>query len=120
MLSTKNQQFLSQGERLKYALDACGLSQADAAALVSVSAGQISKWVKNQNALTPMAALAFEYRTGFRSEWLLTGDGEMMVDTPPMPEDLKELAALWPRLTERERQYVLGVAQGMLAAKERE
>jgi len=26
---------------------------------------------------------------------------------------------LWPRLTEKQRQYVLGVAQGILAAGER-
>lgn len=117
MTSTKNDDFSTQGARLRFALNARNKSQADAAKMVLVTPGQISKWIKDQNALTGMAAVAFEYALGFNHSWLLTGEGNKEVERQFVPDDLKELAALWPQLSEKQRQYVLGVVQGMLAAE---
>ena len=117
MTSTKNQPFLTPGERLKYAFGQIGISQGEGAKAACVSAGQISKWILGQNELTEMAALAFQAALGISKRWLLQGEGDpLLVRFDYLPDDLKELADLWPRLNEKQRQYVLGVAEGVLAA----
>lgn len=60
-------------------------------------------------------AMAIELALGVRWQWLLTGEGEIMSDRPALPDDLKELAELWPRLSDADRQYVLGLAEGRAA-----
>ena len=68
--------------------------------------------------MSQQSAMAFQVALGIRWQWLLHGEGSMLLDsvTSYMPEDLKQIAELWPQLTEKQRQYVLGVAQGILAA----
>jgi hypothetical protein len=63
--------------------------------------------------------MAFQTALGVRWQWILYGEEPMRAEAPIISEDLKELVNLWPRLTEKQRQYVLGVAQGILAAGER-
>jgi len=42
-------------------------------------------------------------------------DTERLTQWEFLPDDLKELAALWPALSNEDRQYVLGVAEGRAA-----
>jgi transcriptional regulator with XRE-family HTH domain len=98
------------------------MTQAQLADLIGANRAVVSFWLSGKSAMPQSTAMAIGAALGIRWQWLLHGEGDMLMDevTAHMPDDLKELAALWPRLTERERQYMLGVAQGMLAAKARE
>lgn len=118
MASTKNSEFLTPGDRLKYAFGQIGISQGEGAKAACVSAGQISKWILGQNELTEMAALAFQAALGISKRWLLTGEGDpLLMRFEHIPDDLKELADLWPRLSNDDRQYLIGAAEGRLAKR---
>lgn len=108
MTSTKNHTFLTPGERLKYAFGQIGISQGDAAKSVFVTPGQISKWVLNQNAITPNAALAFEARLGIRSDWVLKGDGAMLLDDMgQLTEEERYLLTLYRKADSEARQEII-------------
>jgi transcriptional regulator with XRE-family HTH domain len=92
-----------------------GLSQNALARLLGVSQSNVHAWLNGGN-MPQTTAMAFQTALGVRWQWVLSGEGEMRADGYSVPEDMKELVDLWPRLTDKQRQYLLGVAQGILAA----
>lgn len=66
------------------------LTQKAFAALVAISHGHISKVELGEAQLTEPLALAIEYKTGIRKEWLFSGKGEMFLTT--YDELVKKLA----------------------------
>lgn len=104
-------------DRVSQILEHFGLSQNALARALGVSQSNVHAWLNGGN-MPQTTAMAFQVALGVRWQWVLKGEGEFESEIPAMPEDLKELATLWPQLTERQRQYVLGVVQGILAAKE--
>lgn len=94
-----------------------GINQAKISEILGVSPGQISRWINGVDSMPQPTAMAIGAALGIRWQWLLHGEGAMLLDsvTAHMPEDLKKIADLWPQLTEKQRQYVLGVVRGVLA-----
>jgi transcriptional regulator with XRE-family HTH domain len=109
------------GKRIMAVMAHFGLKQASLAATIGLAQSAISMYASGQREMSQQVAMAFQAALGIRWQWLLYGEGSMLLDsvTAHMPEDLKQIADLWPRLTEKQRQYVLGVVQGILAAGER-
>lgn len=106
------------GKRIMVLLAHFGLKQAELAEKIGATRTSLALYAGGQRNMPQSTAMAFQAALGIRWQWLLNGEGDMLLSevVAHMPEDLKELAGLWPRLTERQRQYVLGVVQGILAA----
>ncbi|GAB4422233.1 MAG: hypothetical protein OHK0011_00870 [Turneriella sp.] len=99
-------------------MEAFNLNQVQLGETIGIKHAAISHWISGRTEMPRSTAMAFQAALGIRWQWLLNGEGDMLLSevVAHMPEDLKELAGLWPQLTERQRQYVLGVVQGILAA----
>lgn len=114
--STKKASFYTLRERLLYLLAELGLTHAAFTAAIGVNHSQISSWMTGRSKMPQSTAMAFQAVYGVRWQWLLNGDGEpWLAQWEFLPDDLKELAALWPALSNEDRQYVLGVAEGRAA-----
>ena len=61
-------------DRLRQVMQVFGLTQAQMAAGIGVTAAQMSRWVLGQNSLPETTALAFQAIYGVRREWLLRGE----------------------------------------------
>lgn len=96
-----------------------GLNQAQTAALFGMRQTIVSRWLTGVAEMPQSTAMAFQAALGVRWQWLLNGEGSMLLDevVAHLPVDLKELADIWPRLSVEDRQYVLGVAEGRAAKK---
>ena len=99
-------------------MDRFGFTQAQLAALIGGRQSTVGNWMNGAAEMPQSTAMAFQTALGIRWQWILTGEGALEAESPYIPEDLKELATLWPRLTEKQRQHILGFAQGILAAGE--
>ena len=94
-----------------------GLTQRELAERIGVTQSQVSSWISGRSEMPQSTAMAIGLALGIRWQWLLTSEGEMLRGevTAHFPDDLKELAEIWPRLSHDDRQYILGVAEGRLA-----
>lgn len=108
---------LMLSERVRILLSHFGLTQKKMADMVGMSQSNVHAWL-NGGAMPQATAMAFQAALGVRWQWLLNGEGEMLLTKADhLPDDLKELADLWPKLSEGDRQYILGAAEGRVAAK---
>lgn len=77
---------MNLSERIAYAVLKSGLSQKEIAARVGVTPGAITQW--KQGGIQELKAnnlLALAKATGFKSEWLANGTGEMQGETEGRP-----------------------------------
>jgi len=96
------------GERLAYAIDETGVSQAEVARACGVTHSTVSQWVNGPTKNMKMAYIfAAADRLGVRDRWLAVGSGPMKEErwTPVA----REIADYVTRLPER-RQY--GIKEG--------
>lgn len=94
------------------------LNQAGVAEIVGMRHTIVSRWLSGETQMPQSTAMAFQAALGVRWQWLLNGEGEMLLSKAEhLPDGLKELADLWPKLSEGDRQYILGAAEGRVAAK---
>lgn len=107
--------------RIHALLEHFQITQTQLAEKIGANRAVVSFWLSGKSGMPQSTAMAIGSALGIRWQWLLNGEGDMLLGEviAHMPEDLKELAGLWPRLTERQRQYVLGVVQGILAAEDK-
>lgn len=98
-----------------------GLNQTKIGDLLGYKHTIVSLWLSGKKEMPQSTAMAIGAALGIRWQWLLNGEGSMLLDqvNAHLPADLKELADLWPQLSEADRQYVLGVAEGRAAKKAR-
>lgn len=94
-----------------------GLTQVQMGNLIGIRHAAVSHWLTGRSEMPQSTAMAYQSALGIRWQWLLHGEGAMLLEavTQHFPDDLKELAELWPRLSVEDRQYVLGVAEGRAA-----
>lgn len=77
---------------------------------------QVSSWMSGRSKMPQATAMAFQAALGVRWEWLLHGKGKMLLETPEhLPDGVGHIIKLWPHLSESDRQYVLGVVEGLHA-----
>ena len=104
------------GKRIMKIMEAFGLGQAALAEKIGATQASLSMYAGGHRNMPQSTAMAFQAALGVRWQWLLNGEGEMLLSKADhLPDDLKELADLWPRLSEGDRQYVLGLAEGRVA-----
>lgn len=105
-------------ERILKILSTFNMTQGQLAACVGLRQTAVSRYITGETEIPQSTAMAFQAALGVRWQWTLKGEGEMRLSKAEyLPDDLKELADLWPRLSEGDRQYVLGLAEGRVAAK---
>lgn len=89
---------MSAALRLKILRSHYQLSMRALADTIGVSQAQVSMWESGKNAIPRPTALAFQAALGIRWEWLLNGEGEMLLD------DMGKLSPQEVRLVELFRQ----------------
>lgn len=66
-------------ERLRKIMEHFALPQRGLAALIGVNPSQVSFWLNDKSSMPQSTAMAFQAALGIRWQWLLHGEGEMLM-----------------------------------------
>ena len=106
------------GIRLKEIMHTFGLNQAGMAGVIGVTAAQMSRWILGQNEMPQPTAMAFQAALGIRWQWLLNGEGEMLLaKRETVTDNEKILLDLMANLSDADQQYLIGAARALTDAK---
>ncbi|EMO52152.1 helix-turn-helix domain-containing protein [Leptospira noguchii] len=64
---------------LEYLKEEKGLNQGQAASMIGLTSGAVTKMLKNERAITVKTMLLFEHVHDISSEWFTSGQGEMIL-----------------------------------------
>ena len=85
MAKRKAAETQSVGSRLKGARDALRLSQAQLSAELGLPQSTLADYEVDKYPVQGNTCLALEYKFGINHSWVLTGAGEMFLESPPRP-----------------------------------
>lgn len=74
------------GKRLSQIISESALKKQDAAAMIGVSPGTISNWIKNEDFQNNSNFFRLCKLAGWNSEWILTGEGEKLAESHKLSE----------------------------------
>ena len=92
-----------------------GITQTKFAESLGMKHTAVINWQSGKTQLPQSTKLAIQAVYGVRWQWWNDGGEMRLSKADHLPDDLKELADLWPRLSEGDRQYILGAAEGRVA-----
>lgn len=105
-------------DRLRKIIEHFGLSQRGLAGAIGVNPSQVSFWLSGESSMPQSTAMAFEAAFGVRWQWLLNGEGEMLLaKSGHLTDDQKTMVDLMSALTPDQRMRLIGMAEGMIAAR---
>jgi len=70
------------------------MNQLDFASKIGISRGQLSRLESGENEISEPILYAIEYVLGVNRTWLLTGQGTMFVENPPMEVSQKSVSSM--------------------------
>ena len=96
------------------------------AEIIGVSHPQVSHWLSGKNTMPQSTAMAVQAILGVRWQWLINGEGEMLLkDRPKLSDQEAELLDAFQQLPDKRREFIVGLVQSAvleenLSKKQRE
>jgi transcriptional regulator with XRE-family HTH domain len=107
-------------ERLRLILDHFSLTQSGLAERIGMTHSIISQWLNESKAMPQSTAMAFQTALGVRWQWLLTGDGEMLLpDIGKLSEEEVRLLSAFRQSDIEARAAILEQAEFQLGRADR-
>jgi len=109
---------MTPGERMKMAREHYGLNMKDWGAIIRGSQSQISLWESGKNSIPYAVAAAYEAKKGVRADWLIDGQGEMLLREKTVLSDNEAIMLdLLGQLPDAEQKYLIGAARALIDAR---
>ena len=101
-------------ERLKIAREHLNISNADIARAVGITRQSVGSWGATRPRYESLKRL--EEKFGINPDWLMTGDGEMMVSENKEDPIFTEVKKAFPKLSDDQKDLVLANVRQFLKA----